>query len=196
MPISAHGRFSTPATAPSPMPEHHPEFRSCPVPAACSGYTLVEMLVVMLILGLLIGLISGVARLDGRDPLQTETERLAQLLNLAATESRLSGKNIRWTVEGSSYHFWRRQHDLWMEIRDNEILRPRTLPEGITFTEFRIENRIRTAAPRLDFSPHGLPLAYQIGIASGNRSTTIAALPFGEARTAAPSGQTDGTALR
>ncbi|MGE4110909.1 MAG: GspH/FimT family pseudopilin [Burkholderiales bacterium] len=151
-------------------------------PAALSGYTLIEMLVVMMILGLLIGLISSVVRMDGRDPLQTEAERLAQLLNLAAAESRLTGRNIRWTAEDSGYRFWRRQQDQWMELRDNDILRPRKLPEGIVFAGFRIENRMQSATPRLDFMPHGLPLAYQIGIVSGSRQVVITALPFGEAQ--------------
>lgn len=165
-------------------------------PAALSGYTLIEMLVVMMILGLLIGLISGVVRMDGRDPLQTEAERLAQLLNLAAAESRLTGRNIRWAIDDRGYSFWRRQQDLWMELRDNDILRPRTLPEGIAFAGFRIENRIQSVAPHLDFMPHGLPLAYQIGIASGNRQMVIVASPFGEAQAFDSSELPDVTALR
>lgn len=165
-------------------------------PAAGRGYTLIEMLAVMLIMGLLLGLVTAIARPDARDRLQLEAERLAQLLNLAAAESQLTGKYIRWTADDTGYRFWRRQQDHWAELRDNDTLRPRLLPEGMRIADFRIETLAQPATMRLEFTPHGLPLAYQIGIAFGARRATITALPFGDAQTLDPAGPPDVTALR
>src|SRR5882672_10791676 len=83
------------------------------------GFTLVEVLVVLIIMGLFVGLVSTITRPDDRALLRLETERLAQLLDLAATESRLTGKSIAWTADGSGYRFWRFGTDTdWAEIHD------------------------------------------------------------------------------
>jgi general secretion pathway protein H len=155
-------------------------------PAALShqqGYTLVEMLVVLMIMGLLIGTISAIARPSSKDTLQLEAQRLAQLLNLAAAESRASGKSLRWTSEGPDYRFLRWQNDKgWSEIRDNDLLRPRVLPSGMTIDSLRIENVRRPGLMRIDFTPQGLPLAYTIELAAGDERHAVIASPVGDAR--------------
>lgn len=149
-----------------------------------AGYTLVEMLVVILVMGLLAALISAVAKPDERSLLHTETERLAQLLNLAATESRLTGKPVRWTSDGTAYRFWRLQEDSsWSEVQDSsELLRPRTLPDGMLISDFRLESHQQQNAIRLDFVPYGLSLAYTIGMSLGNDHSSVSASPVGDAQ--------------
>ncbi len=147
------------------------------------GYTLVEMLVVLMIMGLLIGTISVIAYPSSKETLQLEAQRLAQLLNLAAAESRVSGKNFRWTSDGPGYRFLRWQNDNgWVEIRDNDLLRPRVLQSGMTINSLRIENIRRQGVMQIDFTPHGLPLAYTIELASGDKRHAVFASPVGEAQ--------------
>ena len=55
------------------------------------GFTLIEVLVVLLIMGLFVGMVSAIVRPDDSALLRVEAERLAQLLDLAAAESRLTG---------------------------------------------------------------------------------------------------------
>ena len=149
------------------------------------GYTLVEMLVVLMIMGLLIGTISAIARPSSKDTLQLEAQRLAQLLNLAAAESRASGKSVRWTSEGPGYRFLRWQNDKgWSEIGDNDLLRPRVLPSGMTINSLRVENVRRQGLMQIEFTPHGLPLAYTIELASGDKRHAVFASPVGEAQAA------------
>ncbi|MGH8694384.1 MAG: prepilin-type N-terminal cleavage/methylation domain-containing protein, partial [Burkholderiales bacterium] len=56
--------------------------------ARIRGFTLIELLVVLLIMGLFAGLVSTLTRPDDRALLRVEAERLAQLLDLAAMQSR------------------------------------------------------------------------------------------------------------
>lgn len=149
------------------------------------GYTLVEMLVVLMIMGLLIGTISVIAHPSSKDTLQIEAQRLAQLLNLAAAESRASGKSFRWTSDGPGYRFLRWQNNSdWVEIRDNDLLRPRVLPSGMTINSLRIENVRRQGLMQIEFTPHGLPLAYTIELASGDERHAVFASPVGDAQAA------------
>ncbi len=141
------------------------------------------MLVVLLIMGLLVGLVSAVARPDARSMLQVEAERLAQLLELAAVESRLSGKFIGWTADETGYRFWRVSEDTgWSEIRDNDLLRPRTLPTGTIISSLRVESMQPQGVMRLEFSPYVQTLAFAVELSSGAERYSVAASPIGEVR--------------
>ena len=152
-------------------------------PINTRGFTLIEMLVVLLVMGLLAGLVSVIAQPDARSRLRVEAERLAQLLNLAAEESRLTGKTIRWSADGPVYRFLRLQGDLgWTEIRDNDLLRPRTLPRGMIIAGLWNEALRPQEAIRLQFTPYGMPAAYTIRLTSEVAQYTVAASPVSGAR--------------
>lgn len=151
---------------------------------AQKGFTLLEMLVVLLIMGLFVGLISTMAQPDERALLRLEAERLAQLLELAASEARHAGQPLAWTSDGAGYRFWRHGEDNgWSELRDNDLLRPRALPQGMQIAGLRIENQQARDAMRLEFSPYGTTLAYAIEMALGAQRYRVEASPVGEVRT-------------
>jgi general secretion pathway protein H len=157
------------------------------VPGICSrrGFTLIELLVVMLIMGLVAGLIGALVRPDDRAVLRVEAERLSELLDLAATEARLTGKSVAWTAEAHAYRFWQLRADTgWTEIRD-DALRARGLPPGMTISGLRIEAMRASNGTRLEFSPQGA-LAYDFEISLGVERYTVAASPLGEVRIDAP----------
>ena len=62
------------------------------------GFTLVEILVVLMTMGILLGLISVNLGPGERDLLRLEAERLAQVLDLAADEARISGNSLARTA--------------------------------------------------------------------------------------------------
>ena len=153
------------------------------MPGAKRGFTLIEVMVVLVIMGLFVGLVSTISRPDERALLRIETERLAQLLDLAATESRLTGKRIAWTAEGSGYRFWRFGADTdWSEIHDVDSLRPRILPQGMKIAGLRVENSFSREKMRLEFTSFGPTLSFVIEMTLGAVSYSVAGSPIGEVR--------------
>jgi general secretion pathway protein H len=157
------------------------------------GFTLIEMLMVLMIMGLFVGLVSAITRPDDRAVLRLEAERLSQLLDFAAAEAQLTGKSIAWTGDGSGYRFWRSGEDSnWSEIRDSELLRARSLPQGIAISGFRVENMRPQGAMRLEFAPEGSSLAFTIGLSLGAERYRVAGSPIGDVRALPGEGNTDG----
>ena len=140
-------------------------------------------MVVLVIMGLFVGLVSSIIKPDDRALLRVETERLAQLLDLAATESRLTGKRIAWTTDGSGYRFWRFGTDTdWAEIHDVDSLRPRTLPQGMRIAGLRVENSLSRETMRLEFTSFGPTLSFVIDMTFGAASYSVEGSPIGEVR--------------
>jgi general secretion pathway protein H len=147
------------------------------------GFTLVEVLVVVLIIGLFIGLASTVVQPDERSVLRVEAERLAQLLDLAMTESQLTGKAIEWTADGGGYRFWRQREDAgWSEIRDGSALRARTLPHNMVISSLRVDAQRPQSTIRLDFVPYGPPLSFSVELVFGQERYVVMASPLGQLR--------------
>ncbi len=155
------------------------------------GFTLIEVLVVMMIMGLFVGLVSAIVRPDDRGLLRVEAERLAQLLDLAAAESRLAGNSIAWTADGPGYRFWRMTGDAegsaqepaqWTEIRDSDLLRARTLPQGMMISGLQVENLRARGAMRLEFVPYSQVLSFTVEMSLGAARYAVAASPIGEVR--------------
>jgi general secretion pathway protein H len=151
------------------------------------GFTLIEVLVVLMIMGLFVGLVSAIVRPDDRGLLRVEAERLAQLLDLAAAESRLTGKPIAWTTDGPGYRFWRMTGDSevsadWSEFLDSDLMRPRTLPQGMMISGLQVENVPVHGAMRLEFAPYGLAPSFAIDISLGAARYSVAVSPIGEVR--------------
>jgi general secretion pathway protein H len=134
-----------------------------------------------MIMGLCAGLIGALVRPDDRAVLQVETERLAELLDLAATEARLSGKSVAWVADADGYRFWQLREDAgWSEAR-NDSLRARNLPPGVAISDLRIESMRPQGGMRLEFGPHGA-LAYDLQMSLGAARYTVAASALGEVR--------------
>ncbi len=157
------------------------------------GFTLIEMLVVLMIIGLFFGLVSAITRPDERAVLRLEADRLSELLDFAASEARLTGHSIAWTAEDSGYRFWRSDENAnWLEIRDSDMLRARTLPQGISISGFRVENMRPQGGMRLEFTPQGSSLAFTIGMSSGDERCSIVGSPVGEVRVVPGTGTANG----
>jgi general secretion pathway protein H len=162
-----------------------------------SGFTLIEMLVVLLIMGILVGLVSTIVQPDDSALLRVEVDRLVQLMNIAETESRYSGKAVAWTADQTSYKFWQLSEDKgWSEISNNNLLRARTLPAGMTITDLHIEN-IRSALPmRVEFTPYDSTLVFSVAMSLGNAHYTIANSLLGDVHVLPETGGADVKPIR
>lgn len=162
------------------------------------GFTLIEMLVVLMIMGLFIGLVSVITMPDNRAVLKLEADRLAQFLDFATTEARLTGKSIAWTADESGYRFWRSDDvGTWSEIRDSDVLRALTLPQGVAISDFRVENMRPQGPMRLEFAPQGSPLAFTIVMSLGVEHYAVTGSPVGDVRVESGQGISNGeVALR
>ncbi len=158
------------------------------------GFTLIELLVVLMIMGMVVGLAAAIVRPDDRGLLRVEAERLAQLLDLAAAESRLTGTPIAWTSNGPDYRFWRMTADGdWVEVRDSDLLRARALPQGMLVSALRLENVPAKGTMRLQFSPYyGADMAFAIDLSLGDARYAVTASPVGELQVVAGAGDARG----
>ena len=142
---------------------------------------MIELLVVLLIMGLVVGLASVIVSPDDRGLLRVEAERLAQVLDLAAAEARLTGRSLAWTGEGSSYRFWRMSGEAdWSEVVDSDELRARTLPQGMRISGLRVEDIPAREIMRLEFAPYAEPAAFGIELSLDRARYTVAGSPIGE----------------
>ena len=157
------------------------------------GFTLLEMLVVVLIMGILVGTISTKLQPGNRDALRVEAERLAQLLEFASQEAQIAGAPIVWTSDGFGYKFWRQgSDDVWSEIRDDDLLRARSLPHGMVIARLRSEAGMAQPTLRLEFSSDGSMAAFSMDLVLGADHYAIAASPVGDLRVAPGQGKTYG----
>jgi general secretion pathway protein H len=150
------------------------------------------MLVVLLIMGLLVGLVSAVVRPDERSTLRLEVDRLAELIDVAESESRIGGKSIAWTATPTGYRFWRLSEGSgWSEIVDDDLLRARTLPGGLTISNLRRENLRPAEQMRLEFNAWGAPLSFSVELSAGAARCTLESSPLGDISVALDCGRTN-----
>ncbi|MDH4108837.1 MAG: type II secretion system minor pseudopilin GspH [Gammaproteobacteria bacterium] len=119
-----------------------------PSPLRHRGFTLIEILVVVVIIAVLSSLVLlsvGVVH-DDRD-VDTEVRRMASLIELAADEAVLQGRDFGVEFLLAGYRFVELDPLLgrWNEVVGDDLLRPRRLPEDMEFDVLIEGRRIRLA---------------------------------------------------
>jgi general secretion pathway protein H len=100
-----------------------------------AGFTLIEMLVVVFIIGIIAAGVLLSVSITGTDhELQTESERLATLMNYARDEAEMQTRELGLACSASGYEFYAfdPRTALWGSIQEDDALRARTLPAGLT----------------------------------------------------------------
>jgi general secretion pathway protein H len=99
------------------------------------GFTLIELLVVVLIIGITAVTIVLSVSITGRDNvLEKESDRLYALVNYAREKAELQTREIGLYCHDNDYEFltYDGRKALWRSIEEDEVLRARELPPGLT----------------------------------------------------------------
>lgn len=148
------------------------------------GFTLLEMLVVILVLGILTSLVTVLVQPRSASTLALEAERLARLLELAATESAVTGCPITWVSENTGYQFLRRERDAPLApLGETDLLRSRRLPTGMHIERVFDQYGTGGSRARIEFAPARPPVSYRVVMTFAEERYEVRGLPTG--RTAA-----------
>lgn len=170
---------------------YHPRF--CPLYRNRQyGFTLLEVMVVVLIMGLIVGLVSVILEPDERGLLNVESQRLAQLLELAAAEARVSGTSLAWVADSSGYRFEQMTPDRgWVDVENNDSLRARQLPAAITIGGLLLENSLATGMMRVEFPAYGQTTAFTVHLHNDPARSEVSVSPVGIVKVVVFAGDTD-----
>jgi general secretion pathway protein H len=138
------------------------------------GFTLLEILVVVLIIGVVLGIATLAIRDNPEQRLETEGQRFAALLRLAAQEAVLQSREVAVVFERNGYHFLVLEEGEWIQPED-KVFHPRALPDGMEFDLVIEGERLefgsqRRRDPRIFVLSGGEMTPFELGIRFGDRS--------------------------
>lgn len=158
------------------------------------GFTLIEISVVMLIIVIILGIVSVNLEPDRESAVRDEAKRLVLLLQTAQEEAILQGKVLAVAFEPQGYSFQvLDDKSEFQPLPQDDVLRPRPLPQGIEISSVDIEGAPETGTPRLLLLPTGELLPFTITFArdktrwqvqgqlTGKITAQVAPMPPGQA---------------
>lgn len=149
-------------------------------PQLAAGFTLIEILVVMVIIGVIVTL--AAVRFGGNDvdTLQQEAERMSLLLETARDEAIAGGNLLGLAPSAHGYRFMKQDATAhWVPLDDNEVLRPRTLPDMVSLENPRVNLQPLLPDTYVAFSPSGVNAPFSITLRTGEVTRILSADALG-----------------
>ena len=133
------------------------------------GFTLIELVVVLLIITIVLGVVGVNLNPDRGSVVREEAKRLALLIQTAQQDAILQGHILAVAFEPQGYHFLAVDDKRELKpLSTDGVLRPRSLPAGITIYKVDIEGASEeTETPRLVLLPTGELPAFTITLSQG-----------------------------
>jgi general secretion pathway protein H len=139
-----------------------------------AGFTLIELLVAMIIAAVVISMVAISGTHSPARELETDADRLAQLLALAREEAQVQGSPIRFETDGINYQFVVFRDSEWRVIDDDTYLRPRRWS-----TRTDVQVRRADGARYLEFGRDLVEAPYQVRMLRGEMVAEISANGLG-----------------
>ena len=113
-------------------------------------------MVVVFLIALTVGIVSINFRHDTSQLVETEARRFAALIDQMCQESVVQGRTLALTNEGSTaYRFVMFENGSWLDIKFDDIFRPRQLQEEISFNLEVDEDTVSKQKAYLRCEPDG-----------------------------------------
>ena len=138
------------------------------------GFTLIELLVALVIAAVIVSVVAVSGAPSPERALQTDADRLAQLLALAREEAQIRGAPIRFESDGETYRFIIFKDSQWRVIEDDTYLRPRRWG-----SETAVRVRRADGANFLEFGRDLVDAPYVVQLARDGMVAEIAANGLG-----------------
>ena len=139
-----------------------------------AGFTLIELLVALVIAAVIVSVVAVSGAPSSERALQTDADRLAQLLALAREEAQIRGAPIRFESDGETYRFIIFKDSQWRVIEDDTYLRPRRWE-----TETAVRVRRADGVKFLEFGRDLVDAPYVVQLARDGMVAEIAANGLG-----------------
>lgn len=134
------------------------------------GFTLLELLVALLVVSVGLSLAVLSMKPDTRRQLDLEGQRLQLLFDQVRDEALQGGQPLAWLGRESGYQFLRREvyatGSEWRPINDDDLLRERTLPDGMQLGQVWVDGLPLPTFRPVDLGPEGaqrVELQLQLG---------------------------------
>ncbi len=150
-----------------------------------AGFTLIELLVVVVVIGVSLSLIVVRLGSDDRSRLETEAQRLAQLLRHASDAAITEGRPLAWKAGPAGYSFARKSRKGWEELANDPILGHREWPASVRLSGVSIAGLPAAPEEPLVFHSGGSNAPYVLELASGELRVTVDSRGAGKARSLA-----------
>ena len=141
------------------------------------------MLVVLVLASIMLSMVAVNFFPDEQRALRDEGERLAYLLEQAGKSGRAGGQPLAWSTSGREHRFWKKnKQGEWRRVEQDELLHPRTLPEGMRVTLVSIAARPAQQIDMVALSPEMGAPEFELGLSSAEQSVRLVGDGLGNVR--------------
>jgi general secretion pathway protein H len=156
------------------------------LPEPESGFTLIEIMVVLLIIAITIGMIGVNLSRGDNNRVQEEADRIVILLQSAREEAILQGQVFAVRFSADSYYFLRlNEKGKLARIETDDILSPRSLPEGVVMS-FVMDGAEADAEAGLILDPSGSFIPFVLTLRAGEARWQAIGLANGKIQSKSP----------